>query len=42
VTIVGASVPMLASSVVRGVVILIHGGAGPIFQEQNGLSPPIS
>src|SRR5690348_15277156 len=44
VMIVGASVPMLASPVVRGVPILIHGDAGPIFQGQNGLprtKPPV-
>jgi len=36
-TVVGASVPMLVSRVMRRVINLIHQGASPIVQEQNGL-----
>jgi hypothetical protein len=37
-TVVGASVPMLVSLVMRRVINLIHQGTSPIVQEQNGLS----
>ena len=36
---VGASVPMLVFLVLRLVINLIHQGTGPIYQDQNGLSP---
>ena len=36
-TVVGASVPMLVSLVMRRVINLIHQGTSPIVQEQNGL-----